>query len=84
MLQILLESGHTWLDVKQYSLSEVGFFVHQYMSNKEGAVNDEIMKLWLGNNLDKKGVEKLRKKNKFDINSKDNVHEIAKMFKGLK
>lgn len=80
-VQRLVASGHSWLDIKQYTLSEFGIFLSVLNKiDKENKVHD-ITTAWLGTNLSKEGLDSVLK----DLSGKTGVtvEEHNNAVKGL-
>lgn len=73
MIQYLVEHGHSWKDVQDYSLSQIGLFAREAGKIGEMERKERIMASWLGFNADKKGLEKLLKDSQYQKRSNDDV-----------
>lgn len=48
--------GHSWSDIKHYTLSEIGVFLRVCLKRNKLKTSDDIINQWLSNNLTKKGL----------------------------
>jgi len=82
-----MRSGHSWLDVKSYTLSEIGFFVYACARDSKTEFNDRVTEIWFGNNLSEKGVKELYKSdkrgNKAVVTTEADLKRLASAIQGL-
>jgi hypothetical protein len=57
MVQKLVSSGHSWLDVKHYTLSEVGTFLAVILRQEITRRADKLTTSWMGTHLSPEGYE---------------------------
>ena len=56
-----MSNGHSWPNIKTYTLSEIGVFIRSIYEIKESERVDKFTMDWMSANLSKKGMEKFVK-----------------------
>ena len=59
VIQFLVEHGHPWTEIKQYTLSQLGLFVREATKLDEVKRKERITASWLGFNADQKNLKKI-------------------------
>lgn len=59
----MVSHGHRWLDVKQYSLGEIGVFLNSCKKEDEAKQTNEMSNAWLANHASQKFMKKYLKQN---------------------
>lgn len=59
MVQELVSNGHSWSNVKQYTLSEIGVFLRSIRTRKERDRVEMLSYNWMSSNLNHEGIEKV-------------------------
>lgn len=85
IIQELVSSGHSWPNIKKYTLSEIGVFLRSIRIKK---INEKIEKVsfdWMASNTDQEGIEKIIKSiKKESLSSKEeSKKEIANDWRRL-
>lgn len=55
----MVENGHSWLSIKQYSLSEIGIFYKTVILVDRAKKAEALSNLWMGNNLAYEGLKEV-------------------------
>ncbi len=55
----MIEHGHTWCDIKEYSLGEIGIFIREAQKREELEVKSQVISTWTGFNADQKYIRRL-------------------------
>jgi hypothetical protein len=61
LVQILVENGHSWSDIKFYTLSEIGVFLKVILRQKGPEKADLLTTGWLAQHLTDKGLKEYTK-----------------------
>lgn len=56
-----MSSGHSWSDIKKYTLSEIGVFLRSVKVKRSNEKIENISFGWMSSNLDHEGIEKVIK-----------------------
>ena len=56
-----MSNGHSWSNIKNYTLSEIGVFINSIYSKKDRERIDKFTLDWMSNNLTKDGMEQMVK-----------------------
>lgn len=59
MIQELVSNGHSWSNIKQYTLSEIGVFLRSIRTKKERDRVEALSYNWMSSNLNHEGIEKV-------------------------
>lgn len=54
---MLVSGGHSWLSIKEYSLSEIGIFVRSVVRKNTQDNANQITQQWLANNASQKELD---------------------------
>jgi hypothetical protein len=54
----LISAGHSWSDIKQYTLAEVGIFLKAVIRKNRRDYIQNLNQLWYGSNLTQEGIQK--------------------------
>lgn len=54
-----MENGHSWLSIKQYTLSEIGIFYKTVVLGNRDRKIDTLSNIWMGNNLAYEGFKEV-------------------------
>lgn len=65
-----MSNGHSWLDIKQYTLSEIGVFIRSIYVKKEQDIINQFSFDWMASNLSYDGMETIMKKLKKSTSKK--------------
>lgn len=52
----MVDSGHSWSSIQQYTLSEIGAFLKVIVRKEAKDKAESLSNLWLGNNIDQKAL----------------------------
>lgn len=58
-IQKLVEHGHPWLSIQQYTLSEIGCFLGVITKKESQEKAERISEYWCGNHLSHKGLSEM-------------------------
>ncbi len=82
-MQKLVQHGHAWSSIKQYTLAEIGIFFRIIIeAEKEEQIN-KLYNLWIGSNADKKGLDSIVKELGKKKTIQDSADVVAKDWKRL-
>lgn len=56
-----MSSGHSWADVKKYTLSEIGVFMRSIYTKRESERIEKFSLDWMSSNVSQEGMEKILK-----------------------
>ena len=71
----MIENGHGWSDIKQYTLNEIGLFFNAIKVRNNVSDVNNLTYMWVANNADKKGLNSFIDNLKLKLNS-DRSEEI--------
>lgn len=54
----MISAGHSWSDIKNYSLAEVGVFLKSVIKKSRRDYIQQLNQLWYGSNLTQEGIQK--------------------------
>jgi hypothetical protein len=57
LIQILVEAGHSWPSIKQYSFCEIGAFFRAAVLRQRDEGIRQLRLAWMGSNLSQKGLD---------------------------
>ena len=52
----MVHAGHSWKDVQEYTLSEIGEFYRAVIDKQEHSLSEKLSMLWMGANLTHEGL----------------------------
>lgn len=58
----MVDNNHSWLSIQEYTLSEIGAFLHSIVKRESQVKADRISEYWFGSNLTKQGLQELTEK----------------------
>lgn len=74
----MLESGHRWPDIKDYTLNQVGLFVKEAATRSKARQLDSIRATWIGTHGKKSYIEGLEKQHKPKSKVANDPKEVKK------
>jgi len=80
----MISYGHSWLDIKQYNLSEIGFFVRRHIKSRFEDQKAEVTKIWMGVHLNAKSIKELNREKKKVATTETDLSKIASAIQRLK
>lgn len=61
IVQKLVDHGHSWSSIQNYSLSEIGLFLKVIVKKEFAAKAERLSEFWLAHNLQYKGLKEILK-----------------------
>ena len=61
LVQKLIDNGHSWSSIKDYTFSEVGAFLKVIVRKEATEKAESLSQMWMGNNLSQKGLQEILK-----------------------
>ncbi len=58
----MIANGHAWSSIQNYTLSEIGVFLHVIITKEAENKTEEMSRLWYGSNLSQEGFQKTMKR----------------------
>lgn len=80
----MIENGHSWSSIQSYSLSEIGVFFKTIIRREQSQHIEKITRLWMGNNLSKKGLDDILKKENATQTKQTRTKEVQNDWHKLK
>jgi hypothetical protein len=82
-MQKLVQNGHAWSSIKQYTLAEIGIFFRIIIETEKLEQINNLYNLWIGSNADKKGLDSIIKELEKKKIEHDSAEVVAKDWKRL-
>lgn len=59
----MISNGHSWLDIKKYTLSEIGIFFKTTVLMEREEKAEQLQRNWMSSNLEYKGLKEFLTEN---------------------